>query len=757
MSSSASYGIRSLTAVLAVFALLRVGAAPGRTSRWLLAGALGIGIASGLTATAHLLLTGAPSPPGAAADWVYLSYAPLAVAGLLALPRHALNGPWRLQVLADATVAVTALAFFLTGPLAGMEHLSSDSHAAAAAAFGYPVVAVFVLAVVLSVLPHVQSELRPFLRVVALGFSLMMVGDIGYAVGALNGWYTPTTWPAVVTQAGLLLVVVAPFRARTAIALAPDRPTAPSLLETAAPYLPLVPGIGLSCTLLLDGRRFTLLQTGLAVAIGSAMIARQLLANAAQRHTILRLMDGERQAREASRRDPLTGLGNRTAMHEQLEALLVGTDRRPVALALLDLDDFKDINDTQGHDTGDEVLREVARRLLRAAPEGAVVGRLGGDEFAVCVRTSASPQQLGDALVRAFQEPVLVGSRQFTVTASIGVVLADAGAATALSHVDVAMYEAKARKDPQRSGVVVLAGAARDRAAARVQLRDEISRPDLGQFRVVYEPLVDLSDGRVVGAEALLRWEHPELGSIPPAAFIPLAEQVGAIHQLGSFALRSAMQDLAGWLETAAAEGTPLEQAAVGVNLSPRQLGSPELCDEIRELLEHYDIAPHRLILEITEEALLDDWETAVDVVRRLHAMGIAVAVDDFGTGYSSLRYLRRFETSTLKIDREFVQAVPDEPRTRALVASVLDMARLLDLRTVAEGIETLDQLQVLRSLGCQYAQGYLFDRPMERDAFGELLVNRHRYPLGPLASTTPLLLPAQRDASLPVIPRRTG
>jgi EAL domain-containing protein (putative c-di-GMP-specific phosphodiesterase class I) len=297
-------------------------------------------------------------------------------------------------------------------------------------------------------------------------------------------------------------------------------------------------------------------------------------------------------------------------------------------------------------------------------------------------------------------------------------------------------------------------------------MRDEVSRPDLTQFSIVYEPMVDLSDGSVVGAEALLRWNHPVLGNVPPSAFIPLAEQVGAIAELGEFALRTALGDLAGWMSTATSQGAPLGIASVGVNLSPRQLGVTGLCDLVRSLLAEHGLEPYRLVLEITEQALMDDWATAVEVVGELRSLGVGVAVDDFGTGYSSLRYLRRFDTSTVKIDQEFVQAMPDEPRTRALVASVLEMARSLDLYTVAEGIETLDQLQVVRGLGCRFAQGFLFDRPMRAEAFGALLLGRHRYPMGahPQSALRTMPLPREEPAarqvvptSLPVIPRRLG
>jgi diguanylate cyclase (GGDEF)-like protein len=758
LSAGVSYGVRSVTAVAAAILLLRVGTAVGRLSRVLMATALLVGIASGLVALAHLALTGHPSPPGGAADWTYLSAGPLAVAGLLALPRHPQDGPWRAKALSEAAIAVTSLAFALAGILEEMARTSGQTAVAKSAALGYPVNAVFLLTVLLVTVPRLPPGLRPFLRCCGVGFAFMTVGDIGYSVGALHGWYTPTTWPAMATQTGLVLIAISPLRARAQVQLVAHEPAPPSLLETAAPYLAVAPAIVHSTMLILSGKRFSLTEMGLAVLVGMALIARQLISNAEHHRTLQHVVHRERAAQAAALRDPLTQLSNRTALLAELNRRLAAPQVQPVALALLDLDDFKDVNDTHGHETGDAVLREVALRLRQAAPPGAVVARLGGDEFAVC--SNGTTAALAGSLAAALDEPVVLGTRRFTVTGSIGVVVADAGDATAtvaLSHVDVAMYEAKARKHPQRSAVVVLDGQARAQAAARVQLRDDVSRPDLTQFRMVYEPTVDLCDGAVTGAEALLRWRHPVLGEIGPAVFIPLAEQVGAIHALGEHALRTSVTALADWLDAAEEAGEPLQRAAIGVNLSPRQLGRPGLVELVHEVLAERDLAPHRLVLEITEEALLDDWDTAVEVVRELRALGVEVAVDDFGTGYSSLRYLRRFDTSMVKIDREFVQAVADEPRTRALVASVLDMSRSLELCTVAEGIETLDQLAVLRALGCRFAQGHLFDKPMEHDAFGELLLSRHHYPMAGYSMPTPREDNGQRPTVLPVIPRRTG
>ena len=727
LDAALSYGLRSLTAVLAVALLLR-GAADDprlRRSRRLVALALALGVTSGFTALGQLLVTGEPAPLGGPADALYLLYVPAALAALVSMTARRDAGEL-LRGLADAAVAASALALLVLSLLEG----PGTTGWARVAALVYPLSAVFVLAVLLSVLPRAHRGLHPFLPGVAAGLALLAASDLLYSVAASRGWYAPTAWPAALHQLALAVMALAALPVRRA-PLSARRPRR-SLLGETAPYLPLVPCALAAVVLWQRDQGLAPAQLLPLAVLAVALVARHVLATVQQRRSLAALGAREREARRAGRRDPLTGLSNRQGLSEVLSAALAdGT--APVGLLLIDLDDFKDVNDRHGHDTGDEVLRQVAARLRAATPAGGIVARLGGDEFALCVPGCADGRALGEQVAAGLGAPVRVGERVFAVGCSIGAVLCapgDAGGpADALAHADVAMYEAKAGKGSGRSRVVLLTGPDRARAAARVRLRDEVAHPDLRQFRLVYQPVLDLRDGALVGAEALLRWQHPELGDVPPDVFVPLAEQVGGIDVLGEHVLHTALAAFAGWVREATAEGGPV-RGAVGVNVSSRQLDRPDLPERVAAALAEHGLAPHRLVLEITESALVQDWDTAVDVVSRLRGLGVAVAVDDFGTGYSSLSYLRRFETSTIKVDQEFVHGLADGPRHRALVRSVVAMAEQLDLYTVGEGVETVEQARALCEEGCRYAQGQLFDPPLEAEAFGRLLVGRHAYAL---------------------------
>jgi diguanylate cyclase (GGDEF)-like protein/PAS domain S-box-containing protein len=449
------------------------------------------------------------------------------------------------------------------------------------------------------------------------------------------------------------------------------------------------------------------------------------LAERELRGTVLTLHDvserrqlTDRLAHEAYH-DALTGLPNRAMLMHRIEEALESPDDQRSALLLVDLDDFKVINDRHGHASGDLVLEVIGRRLRTAVRAGDTVARLGGDEFALLMKgTPEQVRRTADRLIEEIGRPVLADGRRFVVRASIGVVFAAEDSFESphsmLSHADIALYEAKGK---DKGGVVVIDGHERDAAAKQVHLREEIAMPDLSQFSVVYQPIVDLDSGRMRGVEALLRWNHPDLGSVPPDDFIPMAEAGGSIQTLGWFVLRESCAQLARWRDAA-----PQHRMAIGVNVSSRQLDEPGFAAGVHALVAEHRLDPAQVVLELTEQSLSLDFETAVEVVSELRAGGVSVAVDDYGTGYSSLRYLHRFDADVVKIDRSFIAYLEDSVHTQKIVRSVMEMATSLDLQSIGEGIETFGQLDLLRGLGCELGQGYLFSRPVDADALTEIL-----------------------------------
>ena len=416
--------------------------------------------------------------------------------------------------------------------------------------------------------------------------------------------------------------------------------------------------------------------------------------------------------------DTLTGLPNRALLTQRIDEALRRRDRA-FGLLLLDLDDFKVINDRHGHASGDVVLTVIGQRLTGLVRAGDTVARLGGDEFAYLVHGSAAElRAVAERLVEAIEQPVAVGGRRFHVRTSIGIVLAGDGdaesAQSLMSHADIALYEAKAR---DKGGIVLIAGAERDDAAKQVHLREQIAQPDLDQFTVVYQPIVDLGTGQLRGVEALLRWEHPDLGPVPPDVFIPMAEHGGAIQGLGWHVLELSCRQLARWREE-----SPDHRLAIGVNASVRQLDEPGFAQRVFALIALHGVDPDQIVLELTEQALAVDFDSVAAVVAELRAGSVSVAVDDYGTGYSSLRYLDRFDADVVKIDRSFVANVVDSVHTQKIVRSVMHMAESLDLQSIAEGIETPEQLETVRALGCELGQGYLFSRPVPAAEISRML-----------------------------------
>jgi diguanylate cyclase (GGDEF)-like protein len=414
-----------------------------------------------------------------------------------------------------------------------------------------------------------------------------------------------------------------------------------------------------------------------------------------------------RMNEQQSLQDTLTGVGNRTRFGEALERRL-SDPGQSVTVLFVDIDNFKAINNTRGHYVGDEVLRAVAQRLSSCARRGDVVTRLSGDEFAVLVHGDTSA---AEAVVSRFEreltKPVVVDGHSLTVRASIGV--ADTHttkgreAAGLVRNASMAMVQAKAQGNARR--IVFgdqLSGEIRERARLQTDLATALEHDE---FSLVYQPLIDLFNGSVVGCEALLRWHHPDLGMVPPDVFIPLAEETSLIVALGEWVLRGALNDLD------AVRSIP--GFKVSVNLSPQQLLDPGRVGTVADALRISGWPADRLVIEITETVVITDLARSTARLSELRDLGVKIAIDDFGTGYSSLSYLRELPNDIVKIDRVFIASLAEDPRSATLLQAIITMAQGLGLSVIAEGVEDQPQADALRSLNCRVAQGYLFARPM--------------------------------------------
>jgi diguanylate cyclase (GGDEF)-like protein/excisionase family DNA binding protein len=428
--------------------------------------------------------------------------------------------------------------------------------------------------------------------------------------------------------------------------------------------------------------------------------------------------------------DPLTGLPNRTLLARRLDEAL--GDHAGVAVLFLDVDRFKDINDTFGHQAGDELLRRVAERLRAATDAHDTLARFGGDEFVLVCRDVGGERgamAVAQRLLAALAAPISHRDRDLFVTASIGVVVPDGPRQSPeelLRDADVAMYRAK---DAGGGRYALFDRAMRDRLLQRVELEHDLRQAlDRDEFVLEFQPLVDLAAPTIVGAEALVRWEHPRLGLMAPGAFVGVAEETGLIIELGRWVLTEACRRLAHW-----ASETAIDLPYVSVNVSGRQLAEPDLPEVVAEALRRTGAPADRLVLEVTESVLIGESASPTAVLQRLKALGIRLVLDDFGTGYSSLNYLKRFPIDGLKVDRSFVAGIAEGPEDRHILAAIVQMARGLGLQVVAEGVETIEQAQWVRHLGCDVAQGYLFAAPTSPAALEPLL--RQGLPLSRLSA----------------------
>jgi diguanylate cyclase (GGDEF)-like protein len=442
-------------------------------------------------------------------------------------------------------------------------------------------------------------------------------------------------------------------------------------------------------------------------------------------------------------RDGLTGLPNRVFFLDSLTNALDGKSRESVAVLFLDLDNFKDANDAFGHDVGDALLQALSGRLSRDLRHGDVLARLGGDEFAILlcnIESKAGARSATERIQAAFDQPVRVNNVTIASSASIGLAFADAdteSAADLLRNADLAMYEAKRAGDGRFAEYRPLLHTV---ALRRTELEAELRHAfEDEQFVVHYQPIFELSTNLLVGTEALVRWAHPTRGLVPPGDFITAAEQSGLIVPLGAWILRTACRQTAQWQ----AEHPDRAPLSVSVNLSPRQLLDRTLVATVADALNDAGLDPTSLCLEITEGSVIKDFEATMPTLRALRTLGVSLALDDFGTGYSSLSYLTQLPVNSVKIDRSFVAALGLANPNSQIVVAIIDLAHALGMSVTAEGAETEHQLDSLRAMQSDHAQGYLLGRPVPSTAINQVITRGHGlaqalpYPPNPRGAST--------------------
>ena len=423
--------------------------------------------------------------------------------------------------------------------------------------------------------------------------------------------------------------------------------------------------------------------------------------------------------------DSLTDLANRALFRERLGRAVSGAGHggEEPAVLVVDLDAFKEVNDTLGHAAGDRLLVEVANRLQACVGPDDTAARIGGDQFALVLAAAGKPgaERAADSIVTACRRPVVLEGRTLLPYASIGIAVWEPGrtADDLVRNADAAMYAAKAAGGNQRQvhDQAVHAG-----MLARLELASDLrGAVERGEFTLYYQPIVATGSARIVGTEALVRWNHPRRGLVSPQEFIPLAEETGAIGDLGRWVLETACHQAIRWQGAHQDEPPPY----VSVNVAARQLRDDGLAADVERVLTSCGLPPESLVLEITETSLVSDFEAAIGTLHELKALGVKLSIDDFGTGYSSLAYLRRLPVDVVKIDRSFVRGIASAPDEWALAVAVIRLVKSLSLQTVAEGVESAAQVAHLRALGCDFAQGYYFARPQDAAAVGALLAER--------------------------------
>jgi diguanylate cyclase (GGDEF)-like protein len=636
-----------------------------------------------------------PSP----ADIAYFGFYLCVAAALVSLARRdsaSLSRTLWLDGALGAAGAATALTLVLRSAFAGV----GGSPGAVVVSLGYPLGDVLLLAMICGLLAVRGVRGGSMWWWLAVGLAIFVAADVSYVLQVQSASFAVGAVLSVAWTAGITMICLAIWR--------PERPR--PIAAATRPWVALVVPMLATASAVAALVFFSIWTSPIVVALATLTMLLAAARTAVSFHQVQALSIVRRQART----DELTGLGNRRDLFEAGEDQLRKVEPgERIVLLLLDLDNFKLVNDTLGHQCGDDLLREASRRLANEVRRPDLVTRLGGDEFALLVGLGAGGdgRRVAERVLALLGAPVLVGGVQIRMQASAGIAESDGSDVTIaelLRRADVAMYAAKAAGRRLRSYDAGLDEANH----ARLETVGELPVALLeGQFVLHYQPKIAVGTGETFGAEALVRWQHPTRGLLHPDAFLEIVEQSGSIGRLTQIVLELAVQQLSVWHSA----GVPI---SVAVNLSASDLLDAELPERIMRLLSEHSVPVGALELEITESVLMTDPDRACELLGELRGLGLRIAVDDYGTGYCSLAYLRDLPIDELKIDRSFIAALSQDPRSGAIVSSTIELAHALNFSVVAEGVEDESTLAALEAFGCDSVQGFYFSRPLPAAEF---------------------------------------
>ncbi len=648
-----------------------------------------------------------PSP----ADYGFLVFPAAGAAGMFLLAGRSALGARLASVMDGCVVAISLLSISWVISLHDVYRAGADSTLAFAVSMAYPCGDVLLGVMIFLLATRTRPGGRWVMALLILGMLGMTLSDTLFATTTANGSYSSGQLSDAGWIVGFAALTAAGWRsAGNPLTLNSDH--AQRGWQLFLPYVPFGAAVVTATVEVLRGFQLDLLQVVAVLSLLILVLTRQFIILAHNRS----LTD---ELRYQAFHDGLTELANRALFMDRLEHALALRARGGSELVVmyLDLDDFKLINDSLGHDAGDALLRGVAERLRACLRTENTIARLGGDEFAVIIEDGHRYQDQAKRILDSLAHPFPSGNRSITASASIGIAYtaalpsrSDVTAEDLLKQVDLALYAAK---EQGKNTYAVFETPMWDHFDEEMNLRLELARAiEMGSISVVYQPIYDLTAKRIVGAEALARWDDGPLGSVPPCTFIGVAERSNLIAPLGELVLRQACREFHQWQRT--------DDDYLSVNVSPLQLLDPAFLDTIAAALDQYGIRPSQMVVEVTETVLAEESDIAA-ALTRLRQRGVRVAIDDFGTGYASLRYLHRFPIDIVKIDRSYVAGIESDPGAARLLGTLVHMVTTLGLTCVAEGIEHPEQVTSLLNLGCPYGQGFLLSRPMDAASIRQL------------------------------------